>query len=619
VTGVQTCALPISADVGKRSSRTLAELALRERPGSPWLLEPDLKDGAGGRRDYDELTWTAAVVTGSLTHDPEALVAAGALTAEELARLTRAAETVGATRWSLQRDGHGDRMALDALESLGDLDAEAVQAALGETALVLAAGRARVAKRAPMPTAPLSAAEVLGLLGEGDAGLASLELAAQAGRLDGLVPGYRALMSVRRPGLGHTLTVGAHSLKAAALAGGSHQGDRALMRSRETVSDVRPLQVAALAHDIGKTEGGAGHAERGANPATAAALAFGLGEHAAAQAAELVRNHLLLVETALREDLDDEDAILRCAGRVGQRDLIAPLHLLTAADSLATGPATWTPWTATLVGTLVARLDAALSENVDGAGLATRGEAVRAAAFAATPGSSDAERAFIEAAPLRYLASREPSEVARDARLVAELSASPLAEAARIAVSAGPVEATWSVTVAAVDRPQLLARVAGAMALAGLDILSVDAYGSAGRVALDSFVVTSATHAAVRPETFTSLERLIRAALRDRLELATRLAERRRHYPVRSKVRLKVDVTPSGWDTAVRVTAPDRPGLLHDLACAVSAAELDIRWARVQTVDGVARDTFHVVGPDGGPVDDPGILGHLAMRIRESV
>jgi UTP:GlnB (protein PII) uridylyltransferase len=57
--------------------------------------------------------------------------------------------------------------------------------------------------------------------------------------------------------------------------------------------------------------------------------------------------------------------------------------------------------------------------------------------------------------------------------------------------------------------------------------------------------------------------------------------------------------------------------LLHDLARAVSSAGLDIRWAKVVTVDGMALDTFHVVGPDGGPVDDPGTLGHLTMRLRE--
>ena len=67
------------------------------------------------------------------------------------------------------------------------------------------------------------------------------------------------------------------------------------------------------------------------------------------------------------------------------------------------------------------------------------------------------------------------------------------------------------------------------------------------------------------------------------------------------------------------MTAPDRPGLLHDVARAVSSEGVDIRWAKVQTIEGIARDTFHVVGPDGGPVDDTGVLGHIAMRIRSVV
>jgi [protein-PII] uridylyltransferase len=173
------------------------------------------------------------------------------------------------------------------------------------------------------------------------------------------------------------------------------------------------------------------------------------------------------------------------------------------------------------------------------------------------------------------------------------------------------------VTVVASDRPELLARVAGAMSLAGLDILALDAYGAPGGIALDAFVVASATRRPVTTETFTQLERLVRAALRDRLELRTRLEERRRHYRPRTTAPVRVETVSAGWDTAIQVSAPDRPGLLHDLAQAVSATGLDIRWAKVLTIDGLARDTFHVVGSDGGPVDDPGILGHLAMRLRE--
>jgi len=65
------------------------------------------------------------------------------------------------------------------------------------------------------------------------------------------------------------------------------------------------------------------------------------------------------------------------------------------------------------------------------------------------------------------------------------------------------------------------------------------------------------------------------------------------------------------------VRAADRVGLLYDLAGAFAETGLQIRWARALTKDGVAHDVFHVTDEFGEPVDDPGVLGHLSMRIRE--
>ncbi len=606
-----------AASAHKRSRRLMAEIADRPRPGTPYALEPDLKEDAGGRRDFDELVWIAAITSGAVTRSPQALVRTGLASQAEVDSVMRAADVVSAARWELGRAGLGQRMTLDAAESLLTVDAGEVQCALAETALVLLRVRARASGGPAMVDRPLSAAELFALLDAGEPSLPPLEQAAQAGRLDELAPGFRELMTLRRPGLGHRLTVGAHSLVAAASLV-TPTSEAALARSRAAVGDLRVVQTAALAHDAGKRDPGAGHAARGAEPARALAERLGLAPDTACDAGELVRLHLELIETATRIDLDDENAILAAAARIGDRRLVAPLHLLTAADSRATGPSTWSAWTATLVGILVSRLDAALSDEVDGAGIASHGATVRDEALArmAAAGASAPEQAFVASAPLRYLASREPDQVARQAKLVSSLEQSS-AEDARVAVGPGPVDGTWAVTVAAVDRPELLARIAGAMALAGLDILALDAYGSSGSVALDTFMVSSATRRPVSTDTFVTFERLLRAALKDRLELQTRLTERRAHYPARRRGSVSVEIESAGWDTAVLVSAPDRPGLLHDLARAVSLAGLDIRWANVMTVDGVALDTFHVVGPDGGPVDDPGALGHLAMRLRE--
>lgn len=608
-------------DARRHAKRLLSEIASRPRPGSPYALEPDLKEDRGGRRDYDELTWTAAVLSGRRASDPSALVDLGLLDAAELQGVRAAAEAVAVARWELQRAGFGNRLAIDA-GSLLEARAEAAQRALGVTSLTLDAVRAAARSRTPRSAAlpPLQPDELFTLLARGAEALPVLEDAAQSAALEQLLPGYLELMSCRRPGLGHELTVGAHQLKAACLLAEAPESDGALVRSLQSLSpeQLQCAQLAALVHDTGKLESGAGHAERGASPARESALRFGMSDSRASDVADLVRLHLVLVEAALRGDLDDEDTILRCASRVGRREILPSLHLLTAADARATGPSTWTPWTAALVATLVARLDAALSPDEDGAGLARRAEDVRAATLSAMGGASQAERAFVHTASLRYLAAREPSQIVRDASLVAALSLDPGANA-HLAISAGPVPETHSITVVAADKPAVFARLAGAVSLAGLQILSVDAFEATSAAVLDCFVVESATRRPVTTETFALLERLIRAALKDRLELQTRLAERRKHYPPRARGKSRVEIDQTGWATELRVTAPDRPGLLHDIARAVADSDLSISWAKAVTIDGMARDVFHLVAEDGSAASDKGVLGHVAMRVRSAL
>lgn len=604
-----------ASEARKRKSAVLAELSARPRPGSPYLLEPDLKDGAGGRRDYDELTWTAAILTGAPQGDPGALVTLGILSPEHALRLERAAHTVSSARWELQRAGGGSLMTLDAAEDL-HTDAQSVQRALADTHHLLALTRAAL-DGAHLPESPLTAEELLTLVAAGPGQLDALERAGWSGRLDALLPGFGDLLTLRRPGLAHTLTVGAHCLKTATLLSeiaGGLAGDVAA-RSAAAIADLSAVRVAALVHDIGKETPGPGHAARGAQTAAHVARLFEL-EAESAHIAALVDLHLLLVETATTEDLDDEDAILRAARTIGDRRLIAPLHLITVADSIATGPGAWTEWHAALIGKLVTRLDAALSPEVDGAGLARAAEEARAAAAALVPESSR-EAHFITHAPVRYLADREPTEIVRHAFLAAGLAGDRAPGAHETEIAAGPVPGSFRVTIAATDRPGLFALFAGCLALSGLDILAVQAVTVPGGVVLDTFAVQSATRATIGSDTWSGLERALTAALRNRLAIGVRLAERQRHYRQdrREAPRITVDTT-DPFAAVVRVSAPDRLGLLYDVSRAIADSELNIVGVTAITKDDRALDTFRVVDRDGA-VPPEGLLGHLKMRLRE--
>ncbi len=604
-------------DARKRSRDVLRAISERERPGSPYLLEPDLKEGAGGRRDYDELVWTAATLTGMPQTTPAALVGLDLLSAEELALLETAAETTAAMRWALQRDGAGNLMTVESAEESG-LDPAAVQRALADTAHLLVRARRATGGARPAKQAPADASRVLELALRGETSLAELEERAWSGDLEALVPGMRELMTLRRPGIGHTLTVGAHCLRTATLVGtiaGHTEAGTVASESAALIDDARPLVVAAMAHDVGKAQPGPDHALRGERPAREIAGRFGLPDHADRIAA-LVRHHLLLIETATRADIDDEDAVLRAAALLGDRGLLAPLHLLTVADSLATGPATWNEWTAALVGKLVTRLDAALSPDVDGAGLASSANAVRNAVLRDLP-ADDPRREFILGAPVRYLAGRDASQVLTHADLVMALAEERVPGAHAVRIDSGPVEGSFDVTIAVRDRHGLLATLSGVLALAGLDILSVEATATGSDVVLDTFTVRSATLAPLAAETWTRFDRLLDAALRDRLSIGVRLAERRRHYRMAHAGIGKMDVLPGdAYAATVRVRAADRVGLLYDIARAMADSGLEIRSVTATTRHDSVDDVFRVTDAMGG-VPEEGLLGMLRMRLRE--
>ncbi|TLM70309.1 MAG: hypothetical protein FDZ70_09200, partial [Actinobacteria bacterium] len=159
-----------AADAAKRSREVLRALSARPRPGSPYLLEPDLKDGAGGQRDLDELAWTASVLTGRPRAGFEALVDEGIIDSAERARLDSAAEKIAAARWDLgrARPRAATLLALDAVEDVR-INAALVQSALADAHHTLLTVRRRLAGGRAPDLRPLASPRLFELLERGEA------------------------------------------------------------------------------------------------------------------------------------------------------------------------------------------------------------------------------------------------------------------------------------------------------------------------------------------------------------------------------------------------------------------------------------------------------------------
>ena len=173
------------------------------------------------------------------------------------------------------------------------------------------------------------------------------------------------------------------------------------------------------------------------------------------------------------------------------------------------------------------------------------------------------------------------------------------------------------------DRPGVFSRVAGVLALKGLDVLQAMAYSSETGRALARFRVSDP----YRDETpWDRVVADLESALDGRLALHARLAERavahdgRRQQRMPSRAALVAfDNNASADATVIDVEAPDIMGILYRITRALAELELDIRSAKVQTLGTHVVDAFYVRDRSGEKVTNPQTLSEIERAILHGI
>ncbi|WP_043680495.1 [protein-PII] uridylyltransferase [Streptomyces xylophagus] len=425
----------------------------------------------------------------------------------------------------------------------------------------------------PLPTPwPAEAREQLvTLLGSGQPTVDVWEALEAEGLITRLLPDWERVRCRPQRNAVHIWTVDRHLIETA-------------VRASEFARRVsRPdlLLVAALLHDIGKGWPG-DHSVAGEIIAKDVAARIGFDRAEVAVLATLVRHHLLLIETATRRDLEDPATVRSVAEAVGTTSTLELLHALTEADALATGPAAWSSWRASLVNDLVRRVAAVLSGDAPEepeAGAATAEQERLAIEAVATGGPVLALRAQTE----------PPSED------------EPVGDPEPLGVE---------LLIAVPDQPGVLPAVAGVLAMHRLTVRTAELRaldlpdGVEGSVLLLNWRV--AAEYGSLPQAARLRADLVRA-LDGSLDIAGRLAERDAAYPRRRGVvappaRVTVAAAASRHATVIEVRAHDAPGLLHRIGRALDEAKVRVRSMHVSTLGSNAVDAFYVTGAEGLPL-----------------
>ena len=423
----------------------------------------------------------------------------------------------------------------------------------------------------------------------------------------------------------HVHPVGRHTMAAVARLSGFLRDDGWAGEIARTVADPARLLLAAFFHDLGKGE--PDHCEAGEAIARRVLARYGCDRETVEDVAFLVRQHLLLPAAATRRDLSDERVAAEVAGVAGSVERLDMLHLLTVADSMATGPRAWNTWTGSLLAELYRKVRNLLLHGPLSAPDAAeklvhaRGRVLDAA------GRLGLDPEFAEAAmramPPRAFLALDAETLADHIRLVRRLWDMVAEDRMRkpssvggkgvnlVRAEPGRVEHTWRLTIAAPDRTGLFAIMAGAIALHGMDILACDLFTWKDGTAVDVFTVGSPPDNLFADEVWARLSRSIGYALLGKLDIAYRLEERRCSplHKTRSGPELPpivtIDNRGSDFYTIVEVAATDRTGFLFDMARTLAENGVSIHVAMISTIEGRAADIFHVRDEAGQKITDP--------------
>lgn len=452
-----------------------------------------------------------------------------------------------------------------------------------------------------------------------------LRLALELGLITLFIPEFKKIRNLAQFTYYHSETVDLHSLKTLEtihhMARGAYRDRWPLFKQvYDELKNPECLFLVGLLHDIGKGYRG-DHSARGAEIVSRVLKRLGLGETAGRVIPFLIQHHLLLANVAQRRDLNDEKTAVQVAQIVGDLETVQLLFLLTAADSLATGPIASSDWKIMLLIELFFKVRRILQSGTLASPNATRRvEENKLALSRSLSGAfSETEIAeLMEQVSTRYLLNVPLDDMVEHFRMGLSMEDHNLSWTLK-KVKHAPVT---HVILCAQDQPGLFSKMVGVFTLHNINVLSGNIFTLKNGLAFDLYDVTNPPDPLREEERWSKVFEDARQAIEDRLpldELISRKAQTISFDEILSAYppveRVRVDNEGSDFFTILEVRGEIRTGLLYELAKKIFSLGLDIRFAKVNSDKEKMTGVFYVQDASGQKVYEDPLLEKVRREI----
>ena len=434
-----------------------------------------------------------------------------------------------------------------------------------------------------------------------------LRLMNEVGILGKFLPDFDRIVAMMQYDMYHSYTVDEHTIFAMGILHQIETGelkDIAPVASNAVreIDGLDELHIALLLHDIAKGRGG-DHSILGAEVARQVCPRLGLSLAATETIAWLVRNHLLMSETAFRYDLNDPATITHFAQAVQSPERLNLLLVLTVADIRAVGPNVWNGWKAALMRDLYHRTMAvllgaeasAVAEHMAGA---IHEELTVALAKQDNWWDAKTTQHHIDMFYPNYWTSFDLESYIRHADMCRHFEQ----ENELVGISMTPDEARNATEIAIItaDDVGLFSRIAGGVAATGANIVDARVTTRKDGLTLDVLWVQDQDKQAITEKAkLNKLKTALKKAMTGQMDIDSAMETRWRQTPTRIRrisapARVLINNHISSTHSILEINGKDAPGLLYRITHVLAGLGIQIQLASVSTYGDRVVDVFYV-------------------------